>query len=347
MSFRCTFRRYANTLSLLWVRFEVREAHVGTYPPPRGVLIEKSEQGFPQDFCVIDGVSWRSGFRPKFIDLTREPIVHEIVGWKEDINGPTICWLSGPTGSGKSVVSQTVAEFCANEKSLGGSFFFVHGVGRRGKNNHLVTTLAYQITRSIPEVARFVDMVVQSDPLVVYQSIQDQLQRLILAPLMTLPAAFFKNRTLLIVIDAIDECAEWKHIKELVRCLADAGSSRQIPLRWLLTSRNSGRTSRLFSDETVSRATKFIAFKAADTRALPMVVEGQAMAAQGMIINQALAQFHTEISPCVQPQSWRDANISHLKSVLREVARLEDFIEPYFDSHMIYPLAETAPKDHL
>ncbi|KAF7975488.1 hypothetical protein HWV62_9403 [Athelia sp. TMB] len=169
---------------------------------------------------------------------TRLPAIKAILRWKDAPGGRPICWMSGPAGFGKSEISQTVAEACARDGTLAASFFFLRGADGRSSINHFVTTLAFQITVFIPEVKPFVEMALQRDPTILYQSITHQLQNLIFTPLTILAQTNTPTRTLLIVVDALDECNDRESIYEVITALARARHVGQhLRLRWFLTSR--------------------------------------------------------------------------------------------------------------
>ncbi|TFK33190.1 hypothetical protein BDQ12DRAFT_738946 [Crucibulum laeve] len=73
---------------------------------------------------------------------TRLKVSAEIENWITDGGDRPIFWLNGPAGSGKSAISQTIAERYAPR--IAASFFFLRGAGLRSQIQQLILTLAHQ-----------------------------------------------------------------------------------------------------------------------------------------------------------------------------------------------------------
>jgi hypothetical protein len=163
---------------------------------------------------------------------TRQDVIAEIVQWIVGDSDHPICWLSGPAGSGKSAIAQTVAELCADSNRLAASFFFLRGAGRRSDFTRFLPTLVYRLACFSPSAKRHIQNVLQNDPLIVNGSFADQFQKLMIDPLpnYALP--------LVIVIDALDECNDKESVANLIQVLlAYSGRGDHIPYRFLMTSR--------------------------------------------------------------------------------------------------------------
>jgi Mrp family chromosome partitioning ATPase len=59
----------------------------------------------------------------KCLPGTREELLHGIRKWAQDPQGKCILWLNGMAGTGKSTISQTVAQAFANDGQPVASFF--------------------------------------------------------------------------------------------------------------------------------------------------------------------------------------------------------------------------------
>ncbi|KAF7979496.1 hypothetical protein HWV62_42344 [Athelia sp. TMB] len=175
--------------------------------------------------------------------------------------------MSSPAGFGKSAISQTVAEACARDGTLAASFFFLRGAGGRSKIDHFITTLAFQITISVPGFRPLVEKALQRDPTIVHQSITHQLQNLIFEPFMALAQENIPDRALLIIIDALDECNDRDSMREFITALANACHvGRNLKLRWLLTSRGEEHIRQSFANPASQRATDLLKLEAFDAR---------------------------------------------------------------------------------
>ncbi|KAF7982525.1 hypothetical protein HWV62_28142 [Athelia sp. TMB] len=246
----------------------------------------------------------------------QEPVIEKIMNWK-DYDYATICWLTGPAGSGKSVVSQSVAEICAQSGDLGASFFFDGSAGR-SEITRLVTTIAFQIVQAFPEVEPFLNVILQRDPLIPHQSLLDQLQRLIFVPLMSLSTTRF-SKPLLIIIDALDECQDRESLLQFITALADTGSNPVVPLRWLLASRDEQHIYEAFSSAKISHVTinmKDFPVHAGSRKLFPTVTE-TAPSSHEIAMHRGLIQFNPNISSSRRPFEWKKANISQIDELLQ------------------------------
>jgi hypothetical protein len=172
---------------------------------------------------------------PRCHPETRIDLLRQIREWAQDQPGKSIFWLKGMAGTGKSTVSRTVAEFFDQEGKLGASFFFKRGEANRSTVKMLFTTICVQLLKKIPFLITHVEMATDIDPSISDKSIGEQLKKLICQPLSqiqrSLPLAF----KLIIVIDALDECAQ--DGDTLLRLLAETNDQWSPSLQIFITSR--------------------------------------------------------------------------------------------------------------
>lgn len=219
------------------------------------------------DFVVPDASYKGRDARVGCLKGTRTLAIAEISTWKDDTKANPICWMRGPAGYGKSAISQTVAELCARNKTLAASFFFLRGAGGRSKIDYFVTTLAFQITISVPGLKPLVEKAIQDDPTIPHQSIANQLQSLIFEPLMAFKRFGRPRRTVLVVVDGLDECDDRESIQEVITALAGACHvGRALRLRWLLTSRGEEHIRQSFSSTACQRITTLLQLESIDAR---------------------------------------------------------------------------------
>ena len=164
---------------------------------------------------------------------TRERVLRDLKDWARRDDDQVVCWLYGPAGSGKSTIAHTIAEQC--EDKLGASFFFSRGKGSRSVTTGLLPTLAYQLATRVPPLQVLMQRALQSDPLILSQTLNDQFRKLIVGPILAINGPLPR---MVVVIDALDECGDEDLLVEVVRLLGDAfATARQLPFRFLLTSR--------------------------------------------------------------------------------------------------------------
>jgi hypothetical protein len=175
----------------------------------------------------------RSGSVAVCLQGTREDVIGQIVQCIED--GHPICWLNGPAGSGKSAISQTVAERYAAQGSLSGSFFFLRGAGRRSTIASIIPTLAYQLSLSIPSTKPLILDVIRDEPGIIRQSLKHQFKKLLVKPIL---AVRNTPKPVVMVIDALDECDDKDLMAEFIVVVINAFRENcQLPFRIVMTSR--------------------------------------------------------------------------------------------------------------
>ncbi|KAM0363087.1 hypothetical protein ACHAO7_011407 [Fusarium culmorum] len=167
---------------------------------------------------------------------TRQELLDNIDDWIGNPNSKTVYWLNGMAGTGKSTIARTVARSRAKRGDLGASFFFKRGEMDRGNLNKLMSTLAHQLALSIPGVAFFIKKAVDADPTIVGKSVKEQFEKLIQEPLSEAAATATTPSSIVMVIDALDECDEEADIRLLINIFSQAKTLRP-QLRVFSTSR--------------------------------------------------------------------------------------------------------------
>ncbi|GFN20841.1 vegetative incompatibility protein HET-E-1 [Aspergillus tubingensis] len=167
---------------------------------------------------------------------TRVDILQKISQWSEDFRADPMLLLSGKAGTGKSTIARTAARSFATLGILAASFFFRRGEGDRGKALRLVTTITTQLVENQPALVPYVKDAVRMDPRITQKSIREQFNKLILDPLSK--AHTVENQpSLIIVVDALDECNDEDDIKLLIELFCSPRTTRNLRLRFLTTSR--------------------------------------------------------------------------------------------------------------
>ncbi|KAJ7439895.1 hypothetical protein B0H11DRAFT_1751320, partial [Mycena galericulata] len=118
---------------------------------------------------------------------------------------------------------------------LGGSFFFLRRDPDRGTWRKLFPTLAYQLAAAVPEVNPLIQRAIEADKLVISQTMLQQFQKLIAAPLEQAPMLAFQP---ILIIDGLDECENHGLQITLLRIIIEALRTRHISLRVLISSRS-------------------------------------------------------------------------------------------------------------
>ena len=158
------------------------------------------------------------------------------MAWADGHDGRHIFWLNGMAGTGKSTIARTVARDCSEQERLGASFFFSRGGGDASHAGKFFTTIAWQLAKVSPSLKGHICDAIAKHHDIASQSLRDQWRQLIYKPLSKLGGAF-RGSPLLIVVDALDECANDNEIGTIVQLFAEARSLETVRLHIFMTSR--------------------------------------------------------------------------------------------------------------
>lgn len=139
-------------------------------------------------------------------------------------------------GTGKSTIAQTIASIYSGKGRLAASFFFSRGIEDVNTADKFVTTVASQMSKSIPALKTRIRDVISKIGDLASMSIDDQWDELVHGPLSDLEHQDGRSNYLL-VVDALDECDSRHDVQLLLQRFAEAHTSRGARLRVLLTSR--------------------------------------------------------------------------------------------------------------
>lgn len=161
-----------------------------------------------------------------------------------------LLWLNGGAGAGKSAIMQSIAEQCVQAAIAIASFFFFRSDPSRNTITPLVATLAYQLIQSIPETSDDILLTIERNPLIFDQSLEFQLQQLIIQPLLHMPPHL--QRLFVIFMDGLDECNDRVHQSNLIKVLGHVLSSRNLPIVFLIASRREPQIETEFEQKQVA-----------------------------------------------------------------------------------------------
>ncbi|EAU82152.2 ribosome assembly protein 4 [Coprinopsis cinerea okayama7 len=181
----------------------------------------------------------RAGFgqdelgRPGCTPGTRVALLADLLGWAKKVHSPHLFWLNGVAGTGKSTIAESFSAQLHDRKMLGASFFCSIKVDDRKDAQLIIPTLAKAMARSNAQFREALDAVLESCDDPTAMKLADQYQKLILEP----AASAFKHTstTIVVVIDALDECDKDKATELLLRAIIAQKPS--VPLKFFVTSR--------------------------------------------------------------------------------------------------------------
>ena len=91
--------------------------------------------------------------------------------------------MNGLAGTGKSTIAKTIAERLFADGQLGASFFCSRDFEDRRNLQMIFPTLAVQLARKYIGFRSILVSLIQSDPDIAYESLYDQMKKLIVEPL--------------------------------------------------------------------------------------------------------------------------------------------------------------------
>jgi energy-coupling factor transporter ATP-binding protein EcfA2 len=203
---------------------------------------------------------------PKCYPGTCVDVINTIMDWISNVDSPaqdgSILWLHGPLGSGKSTILQTVAERCTKKKrKLAGSFFFSSATSDRNTDDCLVATIAHQLA-SISGVRAALGHVVQENPSIFESSLEDQIESLIVMPLMQAVQGLEPYTwPYLVIIDGVDECTGQATQCDIIRSIGTAIREHELPLRFIITSRPEQHLTDIFDSREIKSISKQISLQ--------------------------------------------------------------------------------------
>ncbi|KAF3927833.1 hypothetical protein ABW20_dc0102572 [Dactylellina cionopaga] len=165
---------------------------------------------------------------------TRKDLLHQVKEWAKDSQGKCIFWLNGVAGTGKSTISRTVAQSFNDDGRLGASFFFKRGENERENASKFFTTIAAQLLRRIPGLIPHIRSAIDEEPEIAAKSLEKQFNSLVFQPLEKLNLA---PTSLVLVIDALDECEGDDSIRQVLYLLSKIQELKTVQVRVFLTSR--------------------------------------------------------------------------------------------------------------
>ncbi|KAH9834893.1 uncharacterized protein C8Q71DRAFT_837694 [Rhodofomes roseus] len=193
-------------------------------------------------FDYLDKLSGSESARYDAIDIpfcttdTRIQLLEDVFTWaacNEGEDVPSIFFLNGVAGSGKSTIAKTLCASWNHAGRLGASFFCSRRKAEQRDVRSIFRTLAYLLSLSSPSFADEVVKVLRENPLAASANIEEQFRLLISDPA---TAAFTAVGPVpVVVVDALDECDDADATENLLKVIVKHG--RQLPLKFFVTSR--------------------------------------------------------------------------------------------------------------
>ena len=168
-------------------------------------LIEEQESA---DLSLLDRMyhtpdaGYQCGNRRGCLRGTRKDVLWEIERWLVGEQERHVFWLSGLAGTGKSTITQTVAETAFADGKLGASFFCSRDFADRSNLQAIFPTIAFQLAYQYTCFRKELLRVLKARPDAGRESLCSQMENLLVGPLKA------SHISTLIIIDALDECKD-------------------------------------------------------------------------------------------------------------------------------------------
>ncbi|KAG6848232.1 hypothetical protein H0H93_002082 [Arthromyces matolae] len=192
---------------------------------------------FEDDRHIIDSLTRASdaNYLAEKHDLclpgTRINILNQLEAWAEDPSAKTVFWLNGHAGSGKSTIAQSFCRRAFSDGKLGGSFFCSRDSEARSNLDMIFPTIAFQLACNFPSISCYIVEILKMRPDVAKESLNNQLQKLLIEPLEQQ-----SSQSVVIVIDALDECKD-REPSSIILSLLSRFIHRIPHVKWLITGR--------------------------------------------------------------------------------------------------------------
>jgi len=129
-------------------------------------------------------------------------VLETIENWIYEDGIYWVFWLNGVAGTGKTAISQSLAERMFAEGLLGACFFCSRDFPDRRDLHFIFPTLAFQLAYKYPTFRTTLVKTLKSSPDLGYVSLEHQLKKLLVEPLRS------TELSTVIIIDALDECED-------------------------------------------------------------------------------------------------------------------------------------------
>ncbi|EAU80927.2 vegetative incompatibility protein HET-E-1 [Coprinopsis cinerea okayama7 len=185
---------------------------------------------------TVTGAEFNQEDRKGCIPGTRVALLASLLRWAKDPSSPSIFWLCGMAGTGKTTLTETFNnQLDSAEGLVVASFFCSLDHEERRDVRRILPSLAKSLARLQPKFAKQLVKVLESgkvpdDPIAM--NLKDQYRILILEPA---SKAFDAAMLVALSIDALDECPDKDAIKLLLKAILSQPPPP--PLKVFLTSR--------------------------------------------------------------------------------------------------------------
>jgi len=190
--------------------------------------------GYDRDLCCMDG--------------TRKSILKRIIAWVSNglrqTDRRNTYWIYGLPGIGKTSLAHSICASLHDKEQLAGAFFCRRDDEELREPSNILPTLIHKLTILFPPFRSFVAECLRNDPNIRPESMRPTLFLDFIRKLPRLP-----KKTLVFVIDALDECGSPESRPRVLQALRDATTCAPW-LKVIITSRQEVDIQRFFDSRT-------------------------------------------------------------------------------------------------
>ncbi|CAE6422401.1 unnamed protein product [Rhizoctonia solani] len=164
---------------------------------------------------------------------TRMEILGHLANWAYDRDGPSVYWMNGMAGTGKTTIACTFSEWLEHHELLAASFFCTRTSADCRDVSRIIPTVVYQLARYSASFQSTLCDILGAEPDAGSKNISKQFERLLNEPLRKMKEAMVDD--LVVVVDALDECDDQNGVETILDMLFRYASD--LPLKFFVTSR--------------------------------------------------------------------------------------------------------------
>ncbi|QRW25831.1 Vegetative incompatibility protein HET-E-1 [Rhizoctonia solani] len=146
-----------------------------------------------------------------------------------------VYWLNGMAGTGKTTIAYSLCSELEKTKQLGASFFCSRLLPECRDVNRIIPSIAYQLAQHSPVFGAALLEALERDPDIHTRVPAIQFNSLIAEPLLKTKSSL--KDSLIVVIDALDECKNQESTKVVLSTLLYVDDSLHLPIRFFVSSR--------------------------------------------------------------------------------------------------------------
>jgi Cdc6-like AAA superfamily ATPase len=174
---------------------------------------------------------------------TRAGALADIRSWVNSRSDPTVLWLKGSPGTGKSTIARTVCQFLDEKDLLAASFFISRQTSELRQATHVIRSIAYQLAKREEKFLQAVCAAAREDhELSTGDNLSKQVPKLLVEP----SRALSDGVNLVIVIDALDELEYSQQGAWFLSLLIQGLMTLSRRLKLLITSREEPAIQQVF-----------------------------------------------------------------------------------------------------